>query len=287
VDEERRKLLAQEANLVAKVLLMFLFLAGDESLLSEADLFCRLDLDSAFIPENLRAFARAVGLEAQDKYYIGALQYWLKYRLGIYPSGGAGICLTRGAVKAFGQLLSTSQDGGGRFQRVVHAQPNRCVLQAGFHDDVVLGQCLRLANVTAHPALEDNLGRAYASHGPLPCWEHLSHSEQQRSLEAHEKMGADHEHERSRHQMLFELMSDGSKFGKSQWYYQMHRYAVCEPAESLQLGPHHWLSPFAFSFHGYKDVRLQSHAYEVIYGGARCNWSFGYKLQVLQAEMEY
>merc|ERR1712187_30761 len=121
--------------------------------------FCRTDLDSAFIAENLLGFTTAVKLLPQDRVYIGLQTYWLKYRFGVYPNGGAGICLTRGSVQA---LVESLRSAGVLNRRLQHVQPGRCELQAGFNDDVPLTQCLRLANVSAHPALEDALGRAYA-----------------------------------------------------------------------------------------------------------------------------
>ena len=49
--------------------------------------------------------------------------------------------------------------------------------------------------------------------------------------------------------------------GSSQWADQMHRYVPCEPSTPL---PHHWLSPFAYSFHNYKDMKLWQHAFDII-----------------------
>merc|ERR1712134_42321 len=82
-------------NLIVKAMAMLY--VTSELFVNEADIFCRLDLDTAFIGENLQAFARVTGLDPNESHYMGVLQYFWKYTHGVFPDGGAGICLTRKA----------------------------------------------------------------------------------------------------------------------------------------------------------------------------------------------
>ncbi|CAE8676945.1 unnamed protein product, partial [Polarella glacialis] len=221
VDELSRKLLAARGNIVAKVLLMFL--AVHDLFLDEADLVGRLDLDSAFVAENLRALVRALGIHPEDNVYIGLQSYWLKYKYGVYPDGGAGVCLTRAAIQA---LIALLRANGVPSQRLAEAQPGRCQLQPGFHDDVVFAQCLRSANISAHPGVEDVLGRAFASRGPLPCWDHLGPNGQQLASRVGKAAGP----RRSRRQLLRALLANEAKApfsAAAAWLPQMHRYVPC------------------------------------------------------------
>ena len=164
-EEAARKKVA-EGNTIVKVLAMFNYVGT--TMLDTADIFCKVDLDTAIVPENLDAWARASGLDPEDMFWIGSPVYWRKYSNGVYPDGGAGLCVTRGALKVLAAHIRAMPWG----LRADEAH-RHCHYQAGHYEDVVLGHCLRLLNITAHPAVEDALGRAYASHGPLPCREHL------------------------------------------------------------------------------------------------------------------
>lgn len=271
-DERSRQLLAIRGNLISKILLMFLLV--EEQFLEEADAFCRVDLDSAFVADNLRAFLRAFRVMPEDNYYIGLQSYWLKYRFGVYADGGAGVCLTRAAVEALAAFIRAE---GAPEHGLVEPQPGLCRLQPGFNDDVVLAQCMRGANVSEHPQIEDHLGRAYASRVPLPCRQHLGSTAD--SWPAGASGG------RSRKNVLAAMsLKAARKMSRSQasaWLPQLHRFTACEPRELALMGSDYWLSPFAFGFHGYKDLSLQEQAFGVIYRGDPCNWTHGYQLRVV------
>jgi len=67
----KKKLLI--GNTIQKSLLATLYVAEHATLLETADLFCWLELDSAFVAENLRAFARAHGVSADDPWFFASL----------------------------------------------------------------------------------------------------------------------------------------------------------------------------------------------------------------------
>lgn len=271
-------------NLIVKVLAMLVVTARIFNF--NAEIFCRLDLDTVFIPENLKAFARAMRISADDSVFLGVQNYFWKYTHGVFPDGGAGICLTRRALSKLAAVLEslptrfTEYDRSQEsfwMRRFADQSFEKCEFQEGHWDDLVLGQCLRVANVTPHPALEDRLGRAYATPLPMPCWEHLMLLHKNRLARRPPRW-------RSRRKQLTEVMFDRLEDGSlwpSEWAHQMHRYVPCEPSASdWTVGPSYWLSPFAFSFHNYKDLDLYQHAYNVIYCGGSCNWTFGYRLNV-------
>merc|ERR1711879_262394 len=111
----------------------------------------------------------------------------------------------------------------------------RCAYMHGHYDDVVLGQCLHSANVTALPTIEDTLGRAFSTQLPFPCREHLDSIH----LSEIDQPPVD----RSRPRAYLQEISKS-------WPSDLHRFLLCEPSQ-VQRAPSYWISPFAFGFHGY------------------------------------
>merc|ERR1719424_923684 len=110
----------------------------------------------------------------------------------------------------------------------------------------------------------------------MPCWEHMQPHEQD-ALHFRSRPQWRNRRKQLQSVMSQDVSGNMGAFGTSTWSDQMHRYVPCEPPVS----PHYWLSPFAYSFHDYKDMVLWQHAFDVIYCNAGCNWTYGYKLQVL------
>ncbi|CAJ1459035.1 unnamed protein product [Effrenium voratum] len=90
-------------NTIQKSLLMAVHTARNH--LDDADIFCWLELDSAFIAENLRAFARVQNLRAEEPYFVAALHLGMKLQVGIFPHTAGGICVTKAGLARLARHL--------------------------------------------------------------------------------------------------------------------------------------------------------------------------------------
>lgn len=262
----------EAGNTIIKVFTMFM--VAYDLCFDEADVFCKLDLDVAFVVENLQAFCHANGIKSSDLVYISGRNYFWKHAgYGAFPDGGGGICVTRAALEALSATLHAALIVSNAGQPY-----SKCNFQLGHYEDMVLSACFRIANITAHPAFYDVLGRGYSTDIPLPCEEHVKVSSARGLLPLFSRAVPSVDERRAH---LRALWTDGrGRFGKSSWFHQMHRYFPCEPAELALVGADYWLSPFAFGFHGYKVPAMLGHAYDVIYNGASCTWLFDYRFQL-------
>eukprot|EP00913_Durusdinium_trenchii_P034864 g32612.t1 len=134
--------------------------------------------------------------------------------------------------------------------------------------DIMLGRCMVASNVTAHPAVEDELGRYYFATEPLPCQEHLN-SRQLPQLRSPHMEG-------SRLPRVANALCDIYGFMP-----ELHRYLMCEPEVAVA---DYWVSPYAIGFHGYKNTSLLLHAYRILYGKASCDWVLSFRPKVLRRE---
>ncbi|CAK9072363.1 unnamed protein product, partial [Durusdinium trenchii] len=175
-------------NTIQKSLLMAVHVGRHH--LDQAELFCWLELDSAFIADNLRAFARVQGLHAKEPHFVAALHLGMKLQVGIFPHTAGGVCLTQEALRRLSQHLELQKMDAVRYEhpkrvmfwapqvvsasRETAARVHGCGFVAGHWWDIMLGRCMVASNVTAHPAVEDELGRYYFATEPLPCQEHLN-----------------------------------------------------------------------------------------------------------------
>lgn len=281
-------------NTIQKYLLISLYAA--DHLQEAADVFCLLELDSAFIADNLRAFARAEGLHVSDPVFLASLNMGSKFRVGVgvFPHTAGGICLTAEAIRRLGSVLRplpktevvyrverNPDDTSPVFRAGRLAKPlsqnemlrlHSCAFVAGHWWDVMIGRCLRAANVSAHPSLEDPLGRYYFTSTPLPCREHLDVQQYRKLLQMLRPQV-------SPTQRRFENLAGVICAGPFGFGPEMHRYAACEPAEHAALSEY-WVSPFAIGFHGYKNLTLHLHAYRILYEGATCDWVSSYRPRV-------
>lgn len=265
-------------NTIQKSLLAFLWTSARAA--HEAGVFCMLELDSAFVAENLRAFVRAAGIGAAEPVFIAGLNMGMKLTVGVFPHTAGGICLTREALRRLGGALEPLP----RWSVFYPWPPNRnthvptflgrhadrgvervhgCGFVAGHWWDVMLGRCLVAANVSAHRAVEDGLGRFYFTTSPLPCLEH-DRGGMVRRLRARAPGGR-------RLQRLAWAFCEPMGFVP-----ELHRFALCEPRESAAVADY-WISPFAIGFHSYKNLTHQWHAYRVLYRGASCTWANSYR----------
>ncbi|OLQ13795.1 hypothetical protein AK812_SmicGene2123 [Symbiodinium microadriaticum] len=97
-------------NTIQKSLPMAVYAA--RHLLEDAELFCRLELDSAFSAENLRAFARAKMLRAGDPNFVAALHLGMKLQMGIFPhTAGGGLHDPRSSAETLAAFGAVGQDG--------------------------------------------------------------------------------------------------------------------------------------------------------------------------------
>merc|ERR1719384_1146847 len=90
-------------NLIQKTMYMFLWTAKFH--LNSAEVFCRLDLDTLFIAENMQAYLRVHNIPGDEPFYFGVLLTFWRNIFQDFPDGGAGICLTRGALQRLSQYL--------------------------------------------------------------------------------------------------------------------------------------------------------------------------------------
>jgi len=286
----KKKLLI--GNTIQKSLLATLYVAEHATLLETADLFCWLELDSAFVAENLRAFARAHGVSADDPWFFASLSMGMKFDagVGVFPHTGGGICVTREGLRRLAGLLSTLGK-----KTTFYPWPNDaasfvpsfagyrdpeaktltgCAFLAGHWWDVMLGRCFRFSNVTAHPALEDEVGRFYFSTSPLPCRDHDADGTMQWLQRPQRDVPP------RRHRLARLTRSLCFPFGFSA---ELHRFASCEPEEEV-ANADYWISPFAIGFHRYKNLSKQMHAYRVLYEGAECDWVSSYRPHLVRTD---
>lgn len=140
------------ANTISKALHMVLLadgLARNDSRAGRRapDVTCRLDGDTFFVPDNLRRIMACRGFAGEQLWALGHVSYVHKLQApGVaFTFGGSGVCLSRGALEAFGQLhaaggVEKSSDPGSW-------ATGRCVAGPGHWDDVALGVCLKHAKV--------------------------------------------------------------------------------------------------------------------------------------------
>lgn len=250
-----------------------------------------LELDSAFVAENLRAYVRAESLRASEAAFLASLNFGMKVTVGAFPHTAGGICLTRGGLQRLGDLLrplpkkevfynvkrdpsnlapvfSEARTPG--LSRSDYLRLHGCGFVAGHWYDIMLGRCLVAANVSAHWGMEDSLGRYYFTALPVPCIEHL-HSGIRGLLQRHRVP----QQQRMAH--LASAVCEPYGFTP-----ELHRYAACEPPEE-SAAAEYWISPFAIGFHNYKNLTLQEHAYRVLYKGASCSWATSYRPRVVRS----
>eukprot|EP00927_Polykrikos_kofoidii_P043461 TRINITY_DN37537_c0_g1_i1.p1 TRINITY_DN37537_c0_g1~~TRINITY_DN37537_c0_g1_i1.p1 ORF type:complete len:593 (-),score=55.36 TRINITY_DN37537_c0_g1_i1:30-1808(-) len=129
-------------NTIEKTLLAFK-IAGIVQARSpgKADVICRLDSDTLFVPENLRRILVCRNFSSSAPWALGQTNYIHKLQLPgrAFLSGGNGICLSRGGLDQF----AASMDSGAlRKSKRTEDWDVGCVLVPGHWDDVVFGSCL-------------------------------------------------------------------------------------------------------------------------------------------------
>ncbi|CAJ1363960.1 unnamed protein product, partial [Effrenium voratum] len=271
-------------NTIQKSLLMAVHTARNH--LDDADIFCWLELDSAFIAENLRAFARVQNLRAEEPYFVAALHLGMKLQVGIFPHTAGGVCVTKAGLARLARHLERLDMDAVKYpfpkrvgfwapvlkapeaSKELAARVHGCGFVAGHWWDIMLGRCFVAANVSAHPKVEDTLGRYYFATEPLPCQEHL------RGRQLPPLPGPRFS---DRLRRLGAAVCETYGFAP-----ELHRFAVCEPEEVMPVADY-WISPFAIGFHGYKNLSQLLHAYRILYGSETCTWALSYRPKVLPA----
>ena len=269
-------------NTIQKSLLMAVYAA--RHFLEDAELFCRLELDSAFSTENLRAFARGKHASGRRPSLRGGAASGMKLQVGNLSTHTAGgVCMTREALRRLSRHLELLDKtavtypfpekvafwaqtvlGGGSLARRV----NDCGFVAGHWWDIMLGRCFVASNVTAHPAVEDEVGRYYFATQPLPCQEHLA----KRQLPA----------------LPGPKLAPGSLGERGPG--RVRTLRLCPRATSLDDLPalagdcSGRLLAFALrhSYHGYKNLGYKNltdlrHAYRILCQSAGCNWALPFR----------
>lgn len=279
-----------DGNTIQKSLLTAVYVATYR--LKSADIFCWLELDSAFVAENMRAFARAHDLDPTNQaFFFSSLSMGMKFdpNVGIFPHTGGGLCITQKGLERLAAVLVPMPKKTVRYPWptdpavfvpafFANSDPkskvlNGCGYLAGHWWDVMLGRCLLVANVSAHPGLVDDLGRYYFSTSPLPCREHDADGTMN-WLEGRYKPSPTS----SRIQNLAHAICYPLGFGP-----ELFRYAVCEPKEVV-ANADYWISPYNIGFHRYKNLSKHLQAYRILYNGAQCDWMTSYRPQVLRVD---
>ncbi|CAE7537440.1 unnamed protein product [Symbiodinium natans] len=108
----------------------------------------------------------------------------MKLQVGIFPHTAGGVCMTREALRRLSRHLEKLEKNAVTYPfpkqvgfwapTVVHDKKvahrvNGCGFVAGHWWDIMLGRCFVASNVTAHPAVEDEIGRYFFATEPLPC----------------------------------------------------------------------------------------------------------------------
>ncbi|CAK0894295.1 unnamed protein product, partial [Prorocentrum cordatum] len=237
-------------NTIQKDLHMFLFNA--EVRMDQADVFCRFDLDSVFIIENLLAYIVADNISRNDVVYLGLPLERGKDTFGEYPSGAAGVCLTQAALKVLAGYLQARADDRRKYPPGYMKQRDAelseiqrqgeypaeffyslsCDFFLGHWDDVVLGSCFRSVGIACHGGCRDRFGRALFSYGTLPVPLHNP-----RRVPTNRSYA-------SRPEAYFKTV-------RAHWSAEgfLHHYLACEPVH-LASSPSWWVVPHVVSFGG-------------------------------------
>jgi len=258
---------AFSANTIQKVLYMLVYTAGLH--LDDADVFCRLDLDTLFLADNFRAYLRVHGVSPDDAVFFGTMQTFFRYSgFGDFPDGGAGICLTRATLRSVAGVLShrailRKSRSAAEVERELAlgdlissgALPisewglGACDFHPGHFDDIVLGACFQRLGIRCHTCERDPFGRSFFTNALLPCREHFDVLVPERNFDAYAP--------------YWPPPAVGSvqyaKAIRKKWNFDIARFIPCEP-EHMMKTPHWWMVPYAASFHGYKNA---SHLLEV------------------------
>jgi len=257
----------KQSNLASKVLHMFTHAALFHP---DLDWYCRLDTDTLFLPANLRRFLRRHAVWPTDRYYLGVRQYQGKYvGSGPFPYGGAGVCISRGALHRLGDWLVS----GAVYLDITEVESYSiaaapCHYTRGHFDDGLLGSCFDLVDIRPHPALVDGVGRAYFSQSPLPCWEYMQHFRPEGYSVADRPVPWI---------TTVPVTNPTWLFGVSPWFLlqRSHLYLPCQPAH---LHPDWWMVSYPVSFHGFKKPGHMVEAYRLLVEGrivGGCEWMAG------------
>lgn len=162
-DEDSLQMI-KKTNLIRKTLAMWHHV-GTSSLAS--DFVCRLDPDTLFLVDRFRKYIHKHCIRKDSMVYFGQVLNFLKDYVGLFPDGGAGICLPWRATERFANLLKDEVHlftGGDEAEDV----PMGCQMLPGHLDDVVTGQCFQQLDLLPHHALQSPLGQSFFSGQVLP-----------------------------------------------------------------------------------------------------------------------
>jgi len=250
----------RNSNAIEKSLHVMRWAAGNVA--ERAEVFCLFDSDSYVVPENIRWFSHVHGLDGDaPPRYFARLNDFAKRTLGLlipFPEGGQGVCFTRMGLLRLGQVLEAAPYRHDLTQNWedIHGE---CAYVTGHNDDLTLRFCTMEAGIVPLD-VHDEFGRLFGSDTPLPCREHWNTPGLQKELE----------------NVLSPLpVGDGSveTLRESLTDAELARYLVCRPSTFRN----HWLHPYAYVFHGYKDAVLLRAADRVFRGMAAgrttdCDW---------------
>ena len=160
----------EESNTIYKALHAFLYAPIHVRTvgIDVPDVTCRLDADTIFEPRNFARVASCRGLDFDEVWAVGHASYLHKFAApgAAFFLGGAGICLSRGALMRFDARTRGGQMGHARYTQAWRA--DGCQAAPGHWDDVMLGNCFRSFGIPLSRAGVDCRGRDLFYPGPDP-----------------------------------------------------------------------------------------------------------------------
>jgi len=207
----------------------------------QADVVCRVDSDTLFVPENLRRILACRNFSADVPWAIGYENYVHKHSQPghAFLSGGNGICLSRRALSRLreahhrGDIRESSRPGAWALRG--------CVSALGHWDDVVLGSCMAAFGISLSRWGTD-------CHGRNLFWPHRLEA----ALPGPRRVQPPTAPPRA---TLFAAPSGTTALGANgelgieryqRWRYRSWQYLACNPS--------HWIGDFPVSFHPYRNA---------------------------------
>eukprot|EP00933_Yihiella_yeosuensis_P004104 TRINITY_DN10808_c0_g1_i1.p1 TRINITY_DN10808_c0_g1~~TRINITY_DN10808_c0_g1_i1.p1 ORF type:complete len:341 (-),score=66.99 TRINITY_DN10808_c0_g1_i1:477-1442(-) len=239
--ENAKNAAPQSANTIVKLLHMMRW-AAEHHLRRHNDKdeqwwFCRLERDTFFIPENFRYLVASAKLDANEAHYLGSREFLETPRFGlVFNDGGPGVCLSSEALLRLRKVLLRAP----RLAPEETPSFESCQYAAGHREDLMLGACLREADVFASPATTDAFGREWFSIRPLRSIQYHRPPliPQPEGIEGTEPLGTEH--------------------SWNFWSGRSHIYLSCARSNRF------WVVDTPVSFNSFKNISMFEDAWQLM-----------------------
>lgn len=231
-------------NTIEKTIYAFLLAAiMSRDMSDKPDIFCRLDSDTLFIPDNLRRIVVCRNFSFDEPWALGYANYAHKHQQPgrAFFNGGTGVCVSRGALEV---LLEREVRGD---IKKSHLQGDwnlgSCVSVPGHWDDVVFASCLAQFGVPFSRWGTDCFGRDL-------FWPHrleraLPGPQQITPARVPPRVTYFHPPKSLRRK---DIEQDVGVANYHHWRYRVWQHVACNSSR--------WLGDFPVSFHPYRNGTL-------------------------------